>query len=273
MRVCSFGSLALEYVYCVAPAAGEWGILRAHERLLRCGGKGLNQSIALARCGAQVYHAGNVGAVDGQVLLSSLRVNGVDVRFVEQQNSASGHTIIQRDDQGCESRMLFAGANQSISKRQIRKVLNWFDAGDLLLVQNEMPLLSELICAAKARHMLVALNPSPVQDLPENLPLDMTDFLFATDAEICALAAGHSLDEAMRDLSREYPHMRIVCLRAGRACALSDGIYLEISDKSLIGRTPDQIDEFVGRYLGGLCAGRSDEDCLSMAVGQGARRG
>ena len=48
-----------------------------------CGGKGLNQSIALAKAGTNVYHAGMVGE-DEQELCEALAENGVNTQYVKQ---------------------------------------------------------------------------------------------------------------------------------------------------------------------------------------------
>ena len=61
MKVLNFGSLNIDMVYAVDHfvRAGE---TLSSDRLERfCGGKGLNQSVALARAGAEVLHAGCIG--------------------------------------------------------------------------------------------------------------------------------------------------------------------------------------------------------------------
>ena len=89
------------------------------DRLERfCGGKGLNQSVALARAGAEVLHAGCIGR-DGGMLLDLLAASGADTRFVRQLDEASGHAIIQVDKKGQNCILLYGGANmQDVYKRQ-----------------------------------------------------------------------------------------------------------------------------------------------------------
>ena len=73
MKVLNFGSLNIDYVYTVdhMVAAGE--TLASSGMNVFCGGKGLNQSIALARAGAPVFHAGMIGP-EGGVLLDACRL-------------------------------------------------------------------------------------------------------------------------------------------------------------------------------------------------------
>ena len=62
MPVLNFGSLNLDYVYNVEHFVQPGETLAAASRTVKAGGKGLNQSVALARAGLPVWHAGCLGA-------------------------------------------------------------------------------------------------------------------------------------------------------------------------------------------------------------------
>ena len=81
MKVLNFGSLNVDYVYSVDHMVKEGETLSCHGMNIFSGGKGLNQSIALAKAGVNVYHAGLIGE-DGGILLDSLKANGVHTEFV-----------------------------------------------------------------------------------------------------------------------------------------------------------------------------------------------
>ena len=70
-----------------------------------CGGKGFNQAAALAKAGAKVYLAGLVGA-DGGQMLETAQEFGVDCRFVQERDNATGHAIIQVDESSSVSQDL-----------------------------------------------------------------------------------------------------------------------------------------------------------------------
>ena len=59
--VLNFGSLNLDYVYSVDHFVKPGETMSAKTQKINPGGKGLNQSCALARAGADVFHAGCVG--------------------------------------------------------------------------------------------------------------------------------------------------------------------------------------------------------------------
>ena len=100
MKILNFGSLNLDYVYSVSHFVQPGETISSLKRGIYCGGKGLNQSIAVARAGTEVYHAGKVGANCG-LLLDSLRNAGVDTQYIARDSSEeTGHTVIQVDPRG-----------------------------------------------------------------------------------------------------------------------------------------------------------------------------
>ena len=66
MRVLNFGSLNIDYVYQVDRFVQPGETMSALSLAVNCGGKGLNQSVALARAGAETWHAGLIGAEGAQ---------------------------------------------------------------------------------------------------------------------------------------------------------------------------------------------------------------
>ena len=88
MKILNFGSLNIDYVYRVAHILQPGETLKAGEMEVFPGGKGLNQSIAAARAGAEVYHAGMVGAEDGGFLLDVCRENQVNTDYIRRGQSA-----------------------------------------------------------------------------------------------------------------------------------------------------------------------------------------
>lgn len=100
MRVLNFGSMNIDTVFSVSHAVLAGESLAVSNPEIHAGGKGLNQSIAAARAGAKVFHAGCAGN-DGEFLLRFLEENGVDVSCVAQdQTVRCGGAIIQVEPGG-----------------------------------------------------------------------------------------------------------------------------------------------------------------------------
>ena len=93
-RILCYGSLNLDYVYQVPHFLQPGETLASTRRDVVCGGKGLNQAIAAARAGAQVFQAGKTGA-EGQILRDTLVNSGVDVTLLAKSNGPGGHTFIR----------------------------------------------------------------------------------------------------------------------------------------------------------------------------------
>ena len=66
MKVLNYGSLNVDYVYSVDHIIVGGETQHSSKLEVFSGGKGLNQSIALAKAGVPVYHAGIVGT-DGDI--------------------------------------------------------------------------------------------------------------------------------------------------------------------------------------------------------------
>ena len=75
MKVLNYGSLNVDYVYSVDHIIVGGETQHSSKLEVFSGGKGLNQSIALAKAGVPVYHAGIVGT-DGDILLVAVMFGG-----------------------------------------------------------------------------------------------------------------------------------------------------------------------------------------------------
>ena len=126
------------------------------------GGKGLNQSIALSKAGADVWHAGAVGAGDGDFLIEQMKKAGVHTELIEHLDGQTGHAIIQKDPAGQNCILLYGGANQRITKEMVDRVLTQFEADDFLILQNEISEIGYIMEKAHEKGMKIVLNPSPM---------------------------------------------------------------------------------------------------------------
>jgi ribokinase len=160
MKILNIGSLNIDYVYQVDHMVAPGETLMAFKRDVYCGGKGLNQSIAMSRAGLQVNHAGCIGA-EGMMLTDLLKENDVNVDAVEVLMESTGHAIIQVDASGQNCILLYGGANRLLTKEYIDDVLKDSGKDDILLLQNEVNNLDYIIDSAYEKGLQIILNPSP----------------------------------------------------------------------------------------------------------------
>ena len=146
MQVVNFGSLNIDHVYAVEHFCRAGETIHTERYTQSVGGKGLNQSIAVARSGQPLFHAGALGA-GGEQLEKTLTACGVDLRYLQHVATPQGHAIIQVQPDGQNCIFLYGGSNHTIGPDEIDAVLSHFTAGDYLLLQNEISNLPYLLRA------------------------------------------------------------------------------------------------------------------------------
>ena len=134
MKIICLGSLNIDRVYTVEEIVREGATVSAASYAEFAGGKGMNQSVALGRAGAEVFHLGCVGS-DGLWLKDLLDQAGVCTEYLVQSPVNTGHAVIQVDRSGKNCIIVVPGANGAVTQAQIRACLDRFTAGDLLLMQ------------------------------------------------------------------------------------------------------------------------------------------
>ena len=102
MKILNFGSCNIDIVYSVDHIVRCGETITTNKLETFPGGKGLNQSIAIARAGSDVYHAGCIG-IDGQMLKDILIKSGVDISYLKEVDERNGHAIIQVNKEGSNS--------------------------------------------------------------------------------------------------------------------------------------------------------------------------
>ncbi len=250
MKALNFGSLNIDMVYSVDHVVRPGETTASTELRYFCGGKGLNQSVALARAGAEVCHAGCVGT-DGDRLLSLLRDNGVDISLVTQSASPSGHAIIQVDRDGQNSILLFGGANMEITPEQIENAVGNFSAGGRLFLQNEINGISEIIGAAHARGLEIVFNPSPFGAEILSCPLENIDWFVVNETEAEGLTGETEPEKILGAFSQKFPCASVLLTLGadGAFCRTgNDTLYCKIFSVPVVDTTAAG-DTFLGFFF------------------------
>ena len=213
MKLLVFGSLNIDNTYDVDHTVKQGETISSLALNTYCGGKGLNQAIAVSKAGADTYHAGCIGT-DGNDLVQILKDAGVHTELIKVDPSVrSGHTIIQRDKDGDNCIILYGGANQAITKDYVDKVLTHFEAGDFLILQNEINELAYVVEKAAERGLQVVLNPSPMNEIITGLDLSKVSYLILNEIEasqILDVAEDTDPDQLLDGLMEKFPSMKIV---------------------------------------------------------------
>ena len=265
--ILNFGSLNIDHVYQVTSfVRPEETVSSLHYDRLP-GGKGLNQSVALARAGAPVFHAGKVGP-DGQFLVELLQSCGVDTRFVACNGSVTGHACIQVDVAGQNCILLHGGANREITLDMAEKTLAAFSAGDWLVLQNEISCMPQILSMGKARGMVTVLNPSPITPELAAADLSQVDYLLLNETEGRDLTGQTRPEDIVVALLRRYPAMHVVLTLGADGAVYAAGeeyislpaVPVQVVDTTAAG------DTFTGFFLAALHAGKTPQAAMRLAT-------
>ena len=270
-KLVNLGSLCVDNVYRVGSiaAAGETVASASHD--VFPGGKGLNQSIAAARAGAQVVHVGCVGG-DGDWLRDTLAAEGVDVSGVRIVDGSSGHAVIQVNDRGENAIVIAGGANRTLDNADVERALDQVRADDWLLLQNEINDLEEVLRLACERRCRLAFNVAPVDGREAGYDLADVHLLIVNEIEAAALAGTTDPPTAAKLLRDRLPNAEVV-LTLGK-----DGlIHAGANGLSRLAAYPVQAmdetaagDAFIGFLMAALLAGDNIEPALRMGSAAGA---
>lgn len=269
MKIINFGSLNIDKVCSVEEFVQPGETIMATGYSVNAGGKGLNQSVAAARAGAQVLHAGAVGS-DGLFLKEILADAGADVSCLRVMDTESACAFIEVNSKGQNRIIVSAGTNRMYTEEYIKNVLEKAEAGDFVLLQNEINMVGEIIRLSHEKGCRVVFNASPIPGKPEELPLELVDIFMVNELEAAALA-GTSAEGDFRDilkaLQKKYPKAAIVMTlgKDGVLYGYKEEFYSHPIFKVNAVDTTAAGDTFCGYFLAALCAGKSVEMALREA--------
>lgn len=267
MKILNFGSLNIDYVYGVDHMVQPGETLRAHSRQVFCGGKGLNQSVALAHAEAEVYHAGIIGQ-DGGMLLDALNTAGADTELVKIAEGSSSHTFIQVTPQGQNSILFFADDNLAVTEDFIDEVIGRFSPGDYILLQNELDNTPLIMEKAHKRGMKIVFNPSPIQEDVMDYPLHLVHIFMVNEIEGSLLSGKTESDEILCSLATKYPASHIILTLGEKGAIYAYGEQrvfqpaypVEAVDTTAAG------DTFTGFFLAAFTKGKTVQQSMKLAT-------
>lgn len=267
MKILNIGSLNIDYTYQLEHIVCPGETISSKQLEVFPGGKGLNQSIALARAGAKVYHAGKIGE-DGMFLLDVCSSSGVNTQYIEVSTIRTGNAIIQVDNHGQNSIILYPGANRNLDKIYIDKVLSKFTSKDILVLQNEVNMLDYIIDQAYQKGMQIFFNPSPYDDFLKNIKLSKIHTILMNEVEGKQITGKEKPDQMLDVMLDRYPNTHVVLTLGKQGSYFQDAnhrIYQPAYSVNAVDTTAAG-DTFTGYYIASIFDGLDQKEALLLAT-------
>jgi len=265
-KILNIGSLNSDHVYAVPRFVTAGETLAAEKLQYFPGGKGLNQSVALSRAGAAVFHAGKTGP-DGAPLITWLRECGVDASHIRSDGSVTGHAVIQVASGGENCILLYHGANFELERSHLDEVFSCFGDGDILVLQNEVNDIAYMMERAAQKGMRIAFNPSPFDSTVRGFPLDLVSWFILNEIEGYEIAGKENPIDILASMHASFPNAAIILTLGENGVIYRDGtqelthgIYrVQVVDTTAAG------DTFTGYFIAGINAGKEPAEALRLA--------
>ena len=242
------------------------------------GGKGANQAVAAAKLGGDVRMIGAVGTdAQAEVGLAGLRAAGVDLTGVREIEGPTGLAIVTVAEDGENTIVVIAGANDSVDAAQVTAAKNMIAASSIVVCQGEIPRegIEALPALVSGRFLH---NPAPVMELDPAV-LRTSDPLVVNEHEAALVLAQLDPDAEVP----EAPEQIVGALREagiasvvltlgaqGSLVADADGTHRIPAAPVTAVDTTGAGDAFIGALAVGLARGETLPDAARLASRVGA---
>ena len=233
------------------------------------GGKGANQAVMAAHCGAEVHFIGKLGNdVFGTAIADNFVKVGIHSQYVDRSETPNGVAHIWVDGRGENRIIIIPGANHEIEISRAVDAIN--SIAELQIVVAQCEIKQEVTIAAfkaaKARGCTTILNPAPYQDLSAEL-LQLTDWLIPNETEFREL---HGSLPTSDDVLKSFRPGKssIVTLGSEGAVYISPQgeLHRVSAPKVTAVDTTGAGDSFVGSFAYSLASGKDPISAMSFGI-------
>lgn len=265
--IINIGSVNIDHVYKLRsfPLPGETVTTNSYSKHL--GGKGINQTIALYRGGAQCLHYGKVGR--DTWLVEKLETIGLDISCIDITDEPTGHAIIYVDENAENNIVVNPGANYSFTKHEVaRKLRERGNGNTWVVLQNETNIAREAAVEAKNQGFSVCYSAAPFSFTEVESLLGYIDLLALNESEYEQLQKSTGVDPTELSLSN---CMVLITLGAKGAKLYINGECIHQPGFSVNGvDTTGAGDTFLGSFLAQIDLGRGIPAALEYAAAASA---
>jgi ribokinase len=233
------------------------------------GGKGANQAVMAAHCGAEVHFIGKLGEdVFGGSILDNFMKVGINTDYVERSKTPTGVAHIWVDGKGENRIIIIPGANHEI---EIEKAVDAIDSiKDLSIVVAQCEIKQEVTLnafrAAKARGCTTILNPAPYQEISPEL-LELCDWIIPNETEFRELSGQLPTSDEILKSFRPRKNSIVTLGSQGAVYISADGQLTKVSAPKVTAiDTTGAGDAFVGAFAYSLASGSDAVSAMTLGI-------
>ena len=233
------------------------------------GGKGANQAVIAAHCGAEVHFVGKLGRdLFGDSIAENFKKLGIDSEYVERSDTPNGVAHIWVDANGENRIIIIPGANHEIESKKAIEAIESIAGLAVVVAQCEIQQEVTLAAfsAAKERGCVTILNPAPYQPLSKEL-LAVTDWIIPNETEFKELHGQAPTSDDVLKSFRPGKNSIVTLGSEGAVLITSGGNLTRVSAPKVNAvDTTGAGDAFVGVFAFGLASGKNPEDAMKLGI-------
>ena len=233
------------------------------------GGKGANQAVMAAHCGAQVHFIGKLGKdVFGNAIADNFVKVGINSDFVDRSQTPTGVAHIWVDGNGENRIIIIPGANHEIESAKAVEAINAIKDLSVVVAQCEIKQEVTLAAftAAKARGCTTVLNPAPYQEISAEL-LALCDWIIPNETEFRELHGAQPTSDSVLQSFRPGKNSIVTLGSQGAVYVSAEGQLTKVgAPKVTAVDTTGAGDAFVGTFAYSLANGKDPVTAMTLGI-------
>jgi ribokinase len=233
------------------------------------GGKGANQAVMAAMCGANVHFIGKLGKdVFGDAIAENFNKVGMNVSYVDRSETPTGVAHIWVDGEGENRIIIIPGANHEIEVSRAVDAINNIPDLNIVIAQCEIKQEVTLAAfkAAKKRGCTTILNPAPFEKLSQEL-IDLCDWIIPNETEFRELHGQLPTSDEILKSFRPGKNSIVTVGSQGAIFIDSEGLLVRCpAPQTTAVDTTGAGDSFVGSFAYSLAKGEDPATAMSFGI-------
>jgi ribokinase len=233
------------------------------------GGKGANQAVMAAICGARVHFIGKLGKdVFGDAIAENFKKVGIENSHVDRSDTPTGVAHIWVDGNAENRIIIIPGANHEIEIDRAVNAINSIPDLNIVMAQCEIKQRVTIAAfkAAKLRGCITILNPAPFEKLSQEL-IDLCDWIIPNESEFREIQGVLPTSDEILKSFRPGKNSIVTVGSQGAILINSDGSLVRcVAPETIPVDTTGAGDCFVGSFAYALSIGQDPESAMSFGV-------